>query len=299
MCWLCTRHGAGKKYFQNLANYADELMDIPEVLSASEAYLINSSTPERKASTRDLLGRLVDPDPEVRAEARSAFSWWTGSPGDYSSPQVLSMEEQREVLGTMVGQVGAGKVGVMGCICRRNYRGIADHKVCFMFGRHLEQTMRRNTEYTFGMDEYTPEGALALAEDIHMKGYVPIMFQHYVGYIDPPVGLIYAICHCDYPNCYALHYRLDLGVPEVMKGHSVAKVNYNKCNPARCNMECCTYCQFRAIVWSASYTWPYINMRLCFGCGQCKDHCPAGAIELVERDSIPVLKWSDENYGGW
>ncbi len=37
-----------------------------------------------------------------------------------------------------------------------------------------------------------------------------------------------------------------------------------------------------------TWTLPVINLERCTGCGQCVQHCPTQAVELIERKAVIV-----------
>ncbi len=102
------------------------------------------------------------------------------------------------------------------------------------------------------------------------------------------IPYIGGICNCDYPDCLAIRQRLDYGLQgALLKGHHVAKVNYDECNG--CD-QCIPRCQFGAIKMEVTTSKANIDMFKCFGCGLCETACPRDAITLVERSSLPALK---------
>jgi len=96
------------------------------------------------------------------------------------------------------------------------------------------------------------------------------------------------ICNCDYPDCISIRQRLDYDLQgALLKGHHVAKVNYEECNGCG---ECISRCQFGAIKKEVTTDKANIDMFKCFGCGLCETGCPKGAVTLVERSSLPALR---------
>ena len=71
-----------------------------------------------------------------------------------------------------------------------------------------------------------------------------------------------------------------------MKGHEVAKVNYEECTGCG---TCVQRCQFGAVKMEVTMKKTNIDMTRCFGCGVCVYACPQDAISLVDREKIPSL----------
>ncbi len=133
--------------------------------------------------------------------------------------------------------------------------------------------------YKGGVHFMSPDEAKAWLEKWNKRGMVHVIMTFGGTYIG-------GICNCDYPDCLAIRNRVDYGIG-MLKGHYVAKVNYDICNG--CGV-CVQRCQFGAIKFEVTTDRTNIDEYKCFGCGLCQTGCPRGAIDMVERASFPALR---------
>ncbi|BAP60518.1 RNase L inhibitor [Methanococcus maripaludis KA1] len=66
----------------------------------------------------------------------------------------------------------------------------------------------------------------------------------------------------------------------------LAILDYDRCQPRRCSMECMKYCpgvrmEEETIVMDENLGKPIISEELCSGCGICTKRCPFGAIRII------------------
>ena len=80
------------------------------------------------------------------------------------------------------------------------------------------------------------------------------------------IGYIEGICNCEYPACDAIRNRLDLGVKSLLKGHFIARVDYDKCNGCGIFVQ---RCQFGAAKYEVRIDKYNIDPMRCVGCGLC------------------------------
>jgi len=135
--------------------------------------------------------------------------------------------------------------------------------------------------YKGGVEFLSTEEAKEHIEHWHKRGMVITIMTFGTPYIG-------GICLCDYPDCLAIRMRLDYGIkPFLLKGHQVAKVNYEECTGCG---TCVQRCQFGAIKMEVTTKKSNIDMTRCFGCGVCTYACPQDAISLIDREKLPGLK---------
>lgn len=194
---------------------------------------------------------------------------------------VLSLKDAKEVVHI------AWPLAIMHCICRTTTYGrderSEDEYSCLALGPGMYKWQRYPHNYKGGIKFVSPEEAEKWLEKWDKRGMCHIIMT----YSDRAVA---GVCNCDYPACWAIRFSLDYGIHYVLKGHQAVQIDYDKCTG--CDI-CAGRCHFRAITKLVAYgehSAPFIRMDLCAGCGVCVNACPQGALELIERQSVPGLE---------
>jgi ferredoxin len=128
-----------------------------------------------------------------------------------------------------------------------------------------------------GLEVLDGEKATEFLDQMSKEGYVHSIWAG-------PLPAIVALCSCSIPSCGALRLRTDFDIKACWKGENVAIVNEDKCIGCE---NCADRCQFGALRYEDK---PIIDPELCYGCGNCAEVCENKAIELVERNSIPITR---------
>jgi NAD-dependent dihydropyrimidine dehydrogenase PreA subunit len=287
MCEWCLKHGANGKWYLNAENYLKEAskgadpVEYLEILwgNLERIYLgklygfsINKTIDYRLKMP--IIGRIIkwvihrklskekNPNPRI---AEGHFG------------QIIPLEEAKLII-TSLADVAVRAV----CPCRFTHKGIKTN-TCVGFTALAEVLPR--------LPRFIPENGIEVLSDNLEKAENFLEIMNAEGKVHSiwwgPIPYIAALCSCEYPQCIGLRTRLDFGVNTVLKGEYVAIIDPNKCIGCK---KCTSRCQFGAISFGSSINRPIIDIRRCFGCGLCKEACEEGAIQLVDRNSIPLVK---------
>lgn len=107
------------------------------------------------------------------------------------------------------------------------------------------------------------------------------MMQTVMTFGTPYVG---GLCNCDFIDCLAVRWRLEYGITQLLKGHYVARLDYQRCTGCKA---CVERCQFGAIKFEVARHKTNIDEKACFGCQACALGCDYSAIQMVPRASLP------------
>lgn len=274
MCNVCVTHGYGKTWYKHAENYARQMYklrkpgQVPKEAGAdpeSQASLIIEEAIEAKAVAPERFD-------EMRKTALKLVT-------QYSVGQAVPIQEAEKVVDL------ASPIALMGCICRRQVRGrLEDNEKsysCLGLGVGMFKWDRWPERYKGSVEFVTPEEAKKWLRKWNKMGMMHILMTFGTPYLG-------GVCNCDYPDCLAIRWRLDYGITSsCVKAEYVAKVDYDACSGCT---ECVARCQFGALKMEVTTRKANIDLLRCFGCGLCETGCAYGAINLVERQSIPVLR---------
>ncbi len=275
MCQYCVTHGHGQVWYKNAMNYARQMYKL-----------------RKREGAGDPRQKELDPESQAALILAQAVEAKTADPERY--PELKKMAN-RLVMMTSVGQVVtlqeamdivdlASPIALMSCVCRKLTRGrVEDDErsyTCMGLGIGMFKWDRWPERYKGGVEFVTPEQAKEWLKQWNKKGMMHSIMTHGTPYIG-------GICNCDYPDCLAIRYRLDYGINQMIKGHWVAKVDYEKCNG--CGI-CVSRCQYGAIKMEVTIGKTNIDMMRCFGCGLCETGCKRQAVTMVDRTTIPGMR---------
>ena len=272
MCLWCEKFGKGDRWYFNPENYARQLYTRKKPGEGPKAY---GRTYRGKKKEVDPF-EVANTEPEKLDEVRKE-NWEDRFAGRPS--QVVTPEEAERIIDISY------PVASINCECRFHSRGqIADNPDdydCMGLGVGMFKWERWPERYKGGAHIMSPEEGKVWLRKWTKRGMVPILMNYggdkvYVG----------GLCICDYPDCYLIRRRIDLGV-DLVKGHYVAKVDYDACTGCQ---TCVSRCQFGAIKYEITTDKANIDMFQCFGCGICDIGCPREAITMVDRETLPGLK---------
>lgn len=271
MCWVCDKYGVnGGRWYLNPANFARNLYKVKRSAAGfGEDPEMKYGLPMRQA----IKGTWEDPE-----HAREIMDNYLAMPKQFAC-QVLPLKEAFEVAEM------AYPISSMMCICRKTGRAEEERNeheyTCTGLGPGMFKWERWPERYRGGVNFMNPEEARTWLTKMDKQGFVHIIMAIEGSYVG-------GICNCDFPDCIVIRQRLDYGMVDcLLKGHWVAKVDYDKC--VGCGV-CVSRCQFGAIKFESTLDKTNIDAMRCFGCGLCETACPRQAIELIDRVSIPGLK---------
>ena len=269
MCEFCTKHGEGKIWYKNAANYAyDLLSDIRR-----RTYIRNflSSAFSEGFQT---LGRL---ETIFRKKGRLPNSVKTAmitKAKEEHFGQVLPIEEISELVKK------AHAVVRMPCACRWNIDK-KEARCCYAISYGPDVWFRDIDMGYFGktsdegLESLNPDTAIQQMEEMEEDGAVHTIWTM----MTPFIG---AICNCSPEECLAMRTLNRIDIETMARAEHVARVDEELCSG--CGL-CDLNCHFNAItsVTDTGRSTARIDPRKCFGCGLCRRACDAGAISLVLR----------------
>ncbi len=273
MCWVCEQYGNGQKWYLNPENYARRLYKVRKEGTESMG---SDADPQAAGMGAGVVAELVKArisgdlewEEEIKREAlEHAYKTHFG--------QVVTLDEYLQILDI------AYPLAKMTCGCRRVQRGMPDEEnfTCMGIGPGMYKWERWPETYRGGVEFITPEEAKQWALMNHKEGRVQTVDVFGTPYIG-------GLCQCEYPGCVAVRNRIDYDFKFLLKGHTVAKVDREKCTGCKI---CLGRCQFKALNLEVYTNKAYVDMDQCFGCGLCVTACPSGALELFDRESMPGL----------
>ena len=268
MCEFCTKHGDGKVWFINAANYAHDLMaDLNRRRYIREFF---TNTIEAGIVT---IGRLetiyrkkkVLPERVVRQMVSKAEEEHFG--------QVVTIEDIREIVGK------AATVVRIPCACR--WAALKKEARCCYSVSYTPETWYRDLDMGYfgraqdmGLESLTPEEAISQMEALEQEGAVHTIWTM----ITPFIG---AICNCQPGDCLGLR-TLAMGVETMYRGEEMAVVDGSLCNGCGSCLETCHFGAIRSREAAGEYR-AEIDAEKCFGCGLCRTSCPQGALGMADR----------------
>lgn len=270
MCEFCTKHGEGKKWYLQMKNYSEELLNIAG----------------RREFIKDFIVRFEDEIPIAIKQLEKLNNL----------PAVLknfikniALRKQKKMhYGQIVPIEDAEKllqftdtVTFLPCMCRKVSKGI-EKKYCF--GLSIppadipEEIIKKYPTAVESLEVMNKDEALKIIKEFDKEG----LYHSVWTFKTPYIG---GLCNCDM-DCLAFRIRQHLDFPVFFKGEYVGEIDKDKCKGCR---NCQKFCQFGAINFSFSSKKCYINKAICVGCGVCRTVCAEEVITLQERNKIPVL----------
>jgi ferredoxin len=269
MCEFCTKHGEGKIWYKNAANYAHDLLSdlrrrkyIENFLSS--AFRDGFQTLGRLEAIFRKKGRL--PKAVKTAMINRAKAEHFG--------QVLPIEEISELVRK------ARTVVRMPCACRWNIEK-KEVRCCYAISYGPDAWYRGIDMSYFGktsdegLESLNPDKAIKQMEEMEEHGAIHTIWTM----MTPFIG---AVCNCSPDECLAMRTLSRIHVETMERAEYVARVDEELCNG--CGL-CDLNCPFHAIgsVTESGRSLARIDPHRCFGCGLCRGACSTGAISLVLR----------------
>lgn len=267
MCEFCIKHGEGKKWYEVMDNYSQELLSQKN----REAY-IRQFIPNIRQNAASNLERLSWAKNKLPIAYRFIRKIGSHHMKKIHFGQVVPLEDAEQIL-DMVQSVTR-----ISCVCRSVTVGDSNARYCLLLGIDPTGILRDYPDLKIRLETLTIPQAKSLLRTFDQKGLVHSIWTFKTPYIG-------AICNCDH-DCLAYKIQITSDLMNIMfKGEYLAEVNLTRCVGCR---NCLKTCQFGAIEYSAAHSKCHINPMRCYGCGLCRNECKKDAVRLIARQEILV-----------
>jgi NAD-dependent dihydropyrimidine dehydrogenase PreA subunit len=275
MCEFCHKHGDGKKWYLQAANYSADLLSdvrrqqiVRDMLLNSDAVGDGFQQLDRLETAPPFIQRLVKGRVTKRLK-RDHFG------------QVVPIEDVEAIFGLV------NSVVQVPCICRY----LNTHtEAGYCYGVTVDglDVWKR----TLGLDSGGPKGGPNFAEVQPVQAGEALQrirdhekegLCHTVWTFGTP--FIGGLCNCDRVDCLAMQATVQRDVKSFWRAEYVAEFDPDLCVGCR---SCMKACQFGAIGYSALNKKAFADQRACWGCGVCRAACAKAAIRLRPRDEVPI-----------
>jgi ferredoxin len=263
MCEFCTQHGEGKKWYLNMENYSQDLLE----QDGRRAYMTEFlNTFEQRTPPEMKQVETLSRTPLARP-----MHWYLTKKQKKSHfGQVVPMEEVEEIFKQVGGVIR------LPCVCRKVTTGNRNARFCF--GLTLDLRLRDSLDDSFNLEILSAEQALDSVRKLDKEGLVHSVWTFKTPYIG-------GLCNCD-QDCMAFRITHERRYFQNMfRGEQIARVDPDACNGCKV---CIRQCQFGAMRYSATNKKVIIDPRACYGCGVCRAGCHKDAISLSERIRDPL-----------
>ncbi len=269
MCEFCTKHGDGKIWYKNAANYARDLVSDLDRRQYIRGFLETTikdgfHTLGRLETLFRKRGRL--PDSLVTNMVNRARKEHFG--------QVLPIEEIRELV------LKAKTIVRMPCACRWTSQK-KELRCCYGVSYGPDAWYRDidmsyfGTASDEGLESLRREDAVKQMEKMEEHGAIHTIWTM----ITPFIG---AVCNCTAHDCLAMKTLSGIRVETMARAEYAATVHRDLCEGCG---SCREACRFDAIGSTEvkGRDIAVIDAQACFGCGLCRRACSSGAISLAPR----------------
>ncbi len=268
MCEFCTKHGDGKIWFNNAANYGNDLMaDLKRRDYIKDFF---TSTIEEGAVT---IGRLEALYLKKKRLPQRLVDKMVSQAKEEHFGQVVTIEDIRDIVGK------AATVVRLPCACR--WASMKKENRCCYSVSYTPDAWYQDLDMGYfglaqdmGLESITPGEAISQMEKIEEDGAIHTIWTM----MTPFVG---AICNCKPVDCLGLR-TLSLNVETMFRGEHVACVDEKTCNGCGTCEEACHFGAISSRQGTDGFM-AVVNPEQCFGCGLCRNSCPQEALHMVRR----------------
>jgi ferredoxin len=262
LCEFCTKHGEGKKWYQVMENYSQELL----------------ADPSRQKYLEHFIGNI-----QSHANSNISKLEWSKRrlPLAYGFiKKIATINMKYNHYGQVVPLEDAVKIVEMvqlitriPCVCRSVTTGKKNARYCLVLGIDPSLSINDWPELESSLETLTTETAKQLLKEFDKNGLVHSIWT----FKTPFIG---AICNCDH-DCLAYKIQISSDLMNMMfKAEYLADIDPLICVGCR---NCQRLCQFGAIEYSVGNERCYINPNKCYGCGVCRNVCKNEAICLLAK----------------
>lgn len=264
MCEFCVRHGDGRVWYLNAANYAAEMLE-----DARRARYVEDFIPDVTATASRwlrVLDRARKRTPRIAARVGAVQSRRMKR---VHFGQVVPIEDVASILDI------AGEIVRLPCVCRTVLEK-REEGVCYLVAASpdrlgLRELIGRREEagpFVAGMERVDRAAALEQMTSLEDRGLIHTVWT----FVTPFIG---AVCNCDPAGCLAINFTRR-GMPLYLPGEEKAVVDARTCTACG---ECVESCQFGALALGDETVG--VDDARCHGCGICRRRCDAGALALA------------------
>ncbi len=267
MCEFCTEHGEGKKWYENISNYTEEVF-----------YQVSSKKELTKFLNR-LYQSMVESVPKADRFKRNFPKIYdflihpavTKYLKKHHFGQVVPVEDTLNILENVESVVR------LPCVCRKAVAG-KEKRYCLGIGFDLTDIFKDTPDFS-DFERISKDEAKRFVSSLDSEGQTHTIWTLKTPYIG-------SVCNCD-RECMAYRFQVKMDIGTAMwRGEYIAEVDSDSCTGCQICME---RCYFDAIEFDRSNRKCCINMMNCYGCGICRAVCKNDAITLRDRNTIPEV----------
>lgn len=268
MCEFCIKHGEGKKWYEVMEHYSQELLADYK----RQAYITNFVPSIRNKAGLNI-ARLEWTQKKLPFAYRFVRKMGSAHMKKFHFGQVVPLEDALAIIDRVQ------SITRIPCICRSVTTGKNDARYCLLLGIDPTGLIKDWPELKTSLETLTPAEAKMVIHDFDAKGLVHSIWTFKTPYIG-------AICNCDH-DCLAYKIQISSDLMNIMfKAEYICKIDMAQCVGCR---NCLKLCQFGAIEYSSANAKCYINPLKCYGCGVCRKGCKKEAISLLDKEDFPCL----------
>lgn len=263
MCEFCIKHGEGKKWYEVMENYSEELLN-----QSNRMNYIKDFFPNIQRTANSTLRKLEWTKAKIPLAHRFIRKLGTARMKNDHFGQVVPLEDAESIV-NMVQSITR-----IPCVCRSVTKGSGNARYCLVLGIDPAGIFGDYPDLKVTLETLSPLQAKELLREFDQKGLVHSIWT----FKTPFIG---AICNCD-RDCLAYRIQISKDLMSIMfKAEYVAEINPIVCLGCR---NCLKMCQFGAVEYSVNSQKCKINTSKCYGCGLCRNACPKQAIYLYDKN---------------